>query len=168
MVHSFLYIRHDFDCQDIIQEFGIKIGGGGECSVDHGSGLFTKPQFNRHGTGSLPVINQQLFQLWQELLCNVTADKADLLRIADGWPLRFGILDNAQCHLLVGACIHIYGADARACLDAWDGRIFHTVADQPGTAARDQQVYQPFGLHELHRAFMADVVNNIDQFCRQA
>ena len=53
-------------------------------------------------------------------------------------------------------------ADAGAGLDAGNGGILHTGTDEPGPAARDEQVDEALGLHDLRGALMAGILDDVD------
>ena len=89
-------------------------------------------------------------------------DKADLLGVADGGAAGLGVFDDFHGLVEVGVLVDIDVADARSRLDAGDGRVFDAGADQPRPAARDEQVDKSLRAHQLVRALVARVLEDVE------
>ena len=91
--------------------------------------------------------------------------------VADGRAAGFGVFDNIQRHILIGAFIHIDMADTGTGLDAGHQGVLDTGVDKAGTAAGNQQIHQAHGLHQHIDAVAAGVLNHahavLGQSCRR-
>ena len=98
-------------------------------------------------------------------------DQQHLGSIADGGAAGFGVFNDIQCHILVGAFIHIEMADTSTGLDAGYQGILDAGMDETGTAAGNQQIHQPHGLHQHVDAVTAGILNHthavLGQSCRR-
>ena len=98
-------------------------------------------------------------------------DQQHLGGVADGGAAGFGVFDDVQRHVLVGAFIHIDMADAGTGLDAGHQCILDTGVDEAGTAPGNQQIHQAHGLHQHVDAVAAGVLNHahavLGQSCRR-
>ena len=116
-------------------------------------------QFHRGQPGSGTVLHQALFQHGQEPGGYIPVDQQGFLGVAHAGTAGFGVLHNAEGHVQVGCRIHIDVADAGAGLNAGDGGILHTGADQTGTAPGDQQIHQAVRRHQFVGAGVAGILN---------
>ena len=86
-----------------------------------------------------------------------------LLGVADRRPAGLGVFDDVERHAGVGGFVDVDVADAGSGLDAGNLRLLDARADQPRAAARDQQVDQTDGGHQLDGAGAARVLHQPDQ-----
>ena len=94
--------------------------------------------------------------------------QAHFLGIAHAGAAGFGVLNDIHRHVQVGGFVHIYMADAGPGLDTGYRGVFHTGADQPGTAAGNQQIHQTVCRHQLVGGSVGSVLNQADGTFRQA
>ena len=69
--------------------------------------------------------------------------------VADGWPLRFGIDDDAIRHFKICRLIHEDMTISRAGLNHRDRRILRDVRNKRRSAAGNQHVYQSARLDQF-------------------
>ena len=163
-----VYIIHHGNGQDVVQKFSVKILLAGGCSGNDGGSALIQPQIHRNQPGSRAGIHQTGFQQRQKPCGNILVYQAHFLGIAYAGAAGFGVLNDIHRHVQVSGFVHIHMADAGSGLDAGHRGFFHTGADQPGTAAGNQQVHQPVCRHQLVGGSMGGVLNQADGAFRQA
>ena len=60
------------DCENIVEKFGIEVGGGGRRAVDYSRGSGVKTQLNRDQTGGAAVVHKSSFQHGKELYLSLS------------------------------------------------------------------------------------------------
>ena len=86
------------------------------------------------------------------------------LGVAHTGAAGLGVLNDVQRLVQIGSVVHVHMADAGAGLDAGDFGVLHTGADEPGTAAGDQQVHIA---HSGHQGVGRSVGGVLDQAHRR-
>ena len=80
--------------------------------------------------------------------------------------MRLGVQDNVLRHLGIGTCVHISMADSSASLNNRDGCILHDVADQSGSAPRNDGIKQAIQLEHGVRRCPAGILDQLQSFRR--
>ena len=150
------------DGEDIVEKFRVEVPLPRGCAIDDRGGRRVEPQLHGDKPRRTAVVDERLLQHRQELLRDGAVDKADLLGVADGGAAGLGVFDDFHGLVEVGVLVDIDVADARSRLDAGDGRVFDAGADQPRPAARDEQVDKPLRAHQLVRALVARVLEDVE------
>ena len=153
---------HHADGENIVEVLGVKVPLARRCAVDDLRRGRIEPQLDRREPLRRTVIDQRLFEHGQELRRDRPVHEADLLGIADRGAAGLGVFNDAHGLIEVGVLIDVDVADARSGLNAGHGGVAHAGTDEPCAAARDEQVDEPFGLHDLRGALVAGVLDDVD------
>ena len=102
-------------------------------------------------------------QTGQELPGNGRVHKAHLLGVADAGAAGFCVLDDVQSFVQIGGVVYVHMADAGAGLDAGDLGVLNAGTDQPGTAARDQQIHIAYSGHQSVGRSVGGVLDQADR-----
>ena len=155
-------IVHDRNGENVVQKFGVKVElRCRRAGNDLRRGL-VEPQLDGDKPRFPALVDEHGLEFRQKCLCNVAVDKADLFRVAHGRAARLRVFDDLHRHVEVGVPVDVHMADARAGLDAGNGRAFHTRADEALAAAGDQQVDKTVRRHQRLCARMRRVLDDID------
>ena len=140
---GFFHAVYDLDGQNVVEKFGVE-----NPSARRGVPSMTAAarSSSRSSTGCRPRATRAgpktPGQLGQKLRSNGGMHKADFLGVANTGAAGLGVFDDVQRLSLVGGVIDEDVADAGAGLDAGNFGILHTGPDEPGPAARDEQVHK--------------------------
>ena len=153
---------HHADGEDVVEILGVKVLLARRCPVDDLRRGRIEPQLDRREPLRRAVIDQRLFEHGQKLRRDRPVHKANLLGVADRGAAGLCVFNNAHGLIEIGVLIDVDVADARAGLNAGHSGIAHAGTDEPCAAARDEQVDETFGLHDLRGALVAGVLYDVD------
>ena len=89
--------------------------------------------------------------------------KAHFLGVAHAGAAGLGVLDDVQSFGKVGSVVYIDMADAGAGLDTGHLGVLNAGTDQPGTAARDQQIHIAYSGHQSVGRSVGGVLDQADR-----
>ena len=164
---GFFHAVHDLDGQNVVEKFGIEILRPGGGAVNDSCRPLVQPQFDRVQAPRHAGRAKTPGQLGQKLRRNGGMHKADFLGVADTGAAGLGVFDDVQRLGLVGGVIDEDVADAGAGLDAGNFGILHTGPDEPGPAARNEQVHKTNGRHQCVGGGVGGVLDEGDGGFRQ-
>ena len=130
MGNRFAHTADALDRQNVVQKFRVEIRFARRCAGDDSLGHLVQPQ--------LHLCADAVMELGKKFRCDFLVNQQHFLRVAHAGAAGFGIFDDGQGHVLIGAFIHIHMADAGAGGDAGDSGILHAGIDQSRAAPGDQ------------------------------